>query len=467
MIARWKLPKPRRRRYPRPASWWLVAAGLITAPLMGVAGINAGATDLAWPQFRGPAGDGIADGQSTPVEFGPGHNRMWTVKLPGKAWSSPIVIRDQVWMTTAVEVAPTDEQRDALLRQTDNDEKKFKSLSIAKTIELKALIVDFQSGELLQTIDLATIENPDAIHALNSYASPTPVADAGHVVCHFGAFGTFCLNPDDGNILWQRTLPLQHAVGPGSSPFLHGSRLILIHDGMDRQYVTALDVETGGTLWETDRPPMDAPSGDQKKSYCTPIVVTDASGREQVLCMGSQWMVSLDAQTGDEFWRIRHGQGFSVVPRPVCDGSVVYFATGFGKPELWAARIDGSGDVTATHVLWTIPKGIPAKPSPLLSDGLIYVVDDNGVASCFDAGEGTQIWKKRLGGKFSASPLLAGGYLYLGNHEGQVFVITPGPDAEVIATNTIDDQIMASPAAIDDTLLIRTATGLHRFAEGS
>jgi len=417
----------------------------------------------AWPQFRGPGGDGIVDSQSPPIAFGEEQNVTWKTSLPGKAWSSPVIQDGVIWLTTAIERIPNDEERLELLKKTDNDEKKFRNLAIAKAIELKAIAVDFASGKVFQTIDLVTVENPDAIHSLNSYASPTPVIDGDALYCHFGTFGTFALDRISGTILWQRTLPLQHAVGPGSSPLVHGDRLILIQDGMDRQYVTALNKRTGDTLWETDRPPMEAPTGDQKKAYCTPIVATDSNGREQLLCMSSQWMVSYDSETGDEYWRLYHGKGFSVVPRPVVEGDIVYFATGFGKPQLWAAKIDGSGDVTSTHVLWTVKKGIPAKPSPLFHDGLIYVVDDNGVASCFDCRDGTEVWKKRLGGKFSASPIFAGGHLYFGNHEGEVFVLTPGEDAQIIQTNQVSGQIMASPAVLDNALIVRTDQAIYRF----
>lgn len=440
----------------------MIRHGLLTVACIVLTAGQLPAVD-SWPQFRGPTGDGIVADQSPPTAFSEDQNLAWKTELPGRAWSSPVIADGVVWMTTAIERIPTADERIELLRQTNNSENKFKQLAIAKAIELKVIAVDFASGKRLNDIDLVTIENPDAIHSLNSYASPTPVIDGDRLYCHFGTFGTFAINRNNGEIVWQRTLPLQHAVGPGSSPVIHGERLILIQDGLDRQYVTALDKQNGETLWETDRPPMDAPSGDQKKAYCTPIVATDSSGREQLLCMGSQWMVSYNAESGEEFWRLLHGKGFSVVPRPVVFNDVVFFSTGFGKPQLWAAKINGEGDVTDTHVLWTVKKGIPAKPSPLLHDGLIYVVDDNGVASCFDINDGNEVWKKRLGGKFSASPIFAGGHLYFGNHEGEVFVMSPGADASIVATNKVDGQVMASPAVIENALVLRTDRALYRF----
>lgn len=451
------------RFFTRPRISILVAVLLLSGASV-FTGISAelSAADL-WPQFRGPRGDGIVEGQSPPVEFGESENVTWKTDLPGRGWSSPVIADGVVWVTTAVERVPDEQERIELLRKTDNEEKKFGNLAIAKSIGLRLLAVNLETGSLLQAVDLAEVEQPDAIHSLNSYASPTPVIDGDRIYCHFGTFGTFCVDRQSHRVVWQRVLPLQHGVGPGSSPFIDGDRLVLIQDGMDRQYVTALDKATGETLWETDRPEMEAPSGDMKKSYCTPIVVTDAAGRRQLICMGSQWLVSYEPETGSELWRLYHGKGFSVVPRPVYSDGVVYFATGFGKPQLWAARVDGTGDVTNTHVEWTVSRGIPAKPSPLLHDGLIYVVDDNGVATCFDAADGSQVWKQRLGGNFSSSPLLVGGHLYFGNHDGSVFVIRPGREFTQVAENRLDGQIMASPAAVDDALILRTAEGVYRI----
>jgi outer membrane protein assembly factor BamB len=239
--------------------------------------------------------------------------------------------------------------------------------------------------------------------------------------------------------------------------------LVLIQDGLEEQYVIALDKNTGETIWKTDRPPMEAPSGDQKKAYSTPIAITDSRGREQLICMASQWMVAYAPDSGEEIWRCYHGKGFSVVPRPVYADGVVYFSTGFGKPQLWAVGVDGSGDVTETHVRWTVSKGIPAKPSPLLHDGLIYVMADNGVATCLNAKDGTEVWKKRIGGDYSASPLLSGGHIYFGSHEGKVTVLKPGVDGKVVAENQIEGQIMASPAAVHDALVLRSDKAIYRI----
>ncbi len=433
--------------------------------LLTVAAASSGHADSTWPQFRGPSADNHAVGDP-PSELTES-NRRWLTPIAGRAWSSPVIADGEIYLTTAVQREPENaEQREAMLRAKGLPERKFSTASIAAGIDLKLITLDAETGELTRTLDLVSIEQPDSIHALNSYASPTPVIDGDQLICHFGTFGTGAIDRRTGQINWWRTLPLEHGVGPGSSPIVDDGRVILIQDGMDRQYVVALDCQTGETLWQTDRPPMDAPDGDQKKAYCTPLVVHDASGRKQLICLSSQWMVSLQPETGRELWRARHGTGFSVVPHPVTDGRAVYFCTGFGKPELWAIGIDGSGDVTQTHVRWVVKKSIPAKPSPVLHNDRLFVVDDGGVASAFATADGDLIWRRRLGGNFSSSPLLAGDRLYFANQDGRVTVLSADDEGREIATSELGEQIMASPAVIGDSLIIRTATAVARYDRG-
>ncbi len=239
---------------------------------------------------------------------------------------------------------------------------------------------------------------------------------------------------------------------------------MLICDGVDRQYVTALNKDTGETVWERDRPPMEAPSGDMMKAYCTPIAVTDRLGRKQLICMGSQWLVSHDPATGNEWWRVYHGKGFSVVPRPVYADGVVYVATGFGKPQLWAVKIDGNGDVTDTHVAWTETRRIPAKPSPLLIGEMLFVVSDDGIASCFNAKSGELFWSERLGGNFSASPLFVDGKIYFLNQEGVMTVVRPSATYSEVHKNELKGHFMASPIAVDDSLILRSDKALFRIS---
>lgn len=419
------------------------------------------------PQFRGVDGDGIARGTKAPLIFSDVENVAWKTDLPGKGWSSPVVSGGKLWVTTAIEVFPTEEERTALLTKAGDDPKVFAQRGIAKAITLKLLKIDLASGEIEKEADLVHIDEPNPIHKTNSYASPTPVLDEGNIFCHFGTYGTYCLKQSDLSLVWERRIPLEHGVGPGSSPFILNDLLVLICDGIDRQFVTALHKSSGEVVWLKDRPEMDAPDGDQKKSFDTPVSTIDRLGRHQLICMGSQWVVAYVPETGEELWKVRHGKGFSVVPRPVVGHGMVYLSTGFGKAELWAIRLDGSGDVTETHVVWKEKRNIPTKPSPLLVGDRIFIINDTGIATCFDAIDGTTIWTERVGGNYSASPLLVDGKIYLANHDGEVIVVQPGDKFKMIAKNIIGGQIMATPIAIEDALFIRTDTALYRFQEGT
>lgn len=416
-----------------------------------------------WPEFRGPTGDGIAAEGRAPVKWSETENVTWKTPLPGKGWSSPVVADGQVWMTTAVEEEATEEEKLKILKEAGVEERKFKELQTKKAVTLKALRVDLASGRLEREIELASLSAPSPIHHFNSYASPTAVIDGERVICHFGAFGTFCLNRADGAVVWRQAVEIEHGVGPGSSPMIHGDKVILICDGTDAQFVAALNKDTGKEVWRAPRPPMDAETGDRKKAYSTPIAIRDSRGREQLICMGSQWLVSLEPETGKELWRVRHGTGFSVVPRPVYGGGVVYVCTGYGKPQLWAVKVDGEGDVTETHVVWKETKRIPAKPSPLLAGGDLFVTDDSGIVSCFDAGDGTLRWQERVGGNFTASPILAGGRLYFASESGKVTLVEPSAAFQVAGENEIDGKLMASPVVVDGVLLLRSEEALYRI----
>lgn len=421
-----------------------------------------------WPEFRGPLGNGVADARELPLQFSADSNCVWKVDLPGRGWSSPVFDGEFLWVTTAEEIFPTEEERIAKLKADGENERKFKSRQVARKIDLTLLKIDFETGKVSQSIPLRSIENPQTIHTLNSFASPTPVLSGDHLFAHFGAFGTFAIERETGEIAWQIEIPLDHGVGPGSSPVVVHDLLILICDGIDRQFVTALDAESGKAAWTTERPGMRAQLGDHKKSYNTPVFFTSADGRDQLVCMGAQWLISYEPKTGKELWRYDHGSGFSVVPRPVFseEHQLLYVSTGFGKPRLIAIRVDGSGDITQKDKLaWEETKRIPAKPSPLLVGGELYVISDGGVATCFDAESGHIHWTERVGGNFSASPLLADGKIFVASQEGIVSLIEPSKEYRPMESNALHESVMASPIAWERSLLIRTEKSLYRFGK--
>ena len=420
----------------------------------------------SWPQFRGPTGDGVSTAENVPTQFGPDEGVKWKTELPGRGWSSPVIDGGTLWVTTAKESFPSAEERLEILRKAGENEKILEERQVATHIDLAAVSIDYETGAILRNVPLLSIENPQTIHTLNSFASPTPVLTDGVLFAHFGAFGTFAVDTATGEILWQTKIALDHGVGPGSSPVVSEGRLFLICDGIDRQFVTALDCKSGKSLWTTDRPAMRALKGAQKKSFNTPLVIKGRDRREQIVCMGAQWLVSYAPESGKELWRLDHGSGFSVVPRPVYSEKtgLIYLSTGFGKPELLAVRPDGSGDISGSDkIVWRESKRIPAQPSPLLVGDELYVISDGGIASCFDAFTGTIYWTERIQGNYSASPLFADGHIYVANQEGTVSLFKPGKTFVLEGQNQMGETIMASPIALDGSLLLRTGAALYRF----
>jgi len=410
--------------------------------------------DVSWPEFRGPGGQGIVD-EPAPLTWSETENIVWKTAIPGRGWSSPVVLGDRVWMTTAVEEAATAEEAKSKVQGGTKD------ASLAKRLWLYAVCVDRKSGKLLRNIELFEINEPEAIHALNSYASPTPIIEPGRLYCWFGSYGTCALDTDSGDVLWRGREKLQHYVGPGSSPVAWGDLLILTCDGADTQYVTAVRKSDGERVWKTKRPPLVATNPDVRKSYATPLTIS-VGGEDQVVVPGAEWLVSYNPATGEELWRVNHGAGFSVVPRPVERDGVLYYATGFADDQVFAVRTDGHDDVTATHIVWRAKRQAPHMASPLLVGDAVITVSDQGIAVGLDGATGKQLWKKRIGGGQSASPLLAAGRVYLFGQDGRTTVLdAEEPAGQPIAVNELEGQIMATPAVVAGQMLLRTDSALY------
>ena len=423
----------------------------------------AGATahaDALWPQFRGPEGQGHADATGLPLTWSEQEGVRWKTAIPGRGWSSPVVAENKVWLTTASIQPASEVRRNAQVAGSIVAQ----ALEVSELITLWVVELDLQSGKQLRKIKLFDVDAPQAIHKLNSYASPTPVYEAGRLYCHFGTNGTACLEISSGNILWQKRYALDHRVGPGSSPVVYKDLLILTCDGADEQYIIALDRQNGEPVWKKDRPPILSDDPESRKAFSTPLLI-NAAGKEQLVIPGAQWFVSYDPATGDEIWRVDHGKGFSNVPRPVFDGRLVFLCSGFTTGQLWAVRPDGHGDVTETHTEWVKKGQIPTMPSPLVVGDRIYTISDGGIAKCFNANTGDVLWKERMPGKYSASPMCADGKTYYCSHEGMTTVIAPGDEYRELAKNELAGQIMASPVVVEDELLLRSDTHLYRISD--
>ena len=377
-----------------------------------------------WPEFRGPTGQGLSDESGLPLTWSENRNVRWKTAIPGRGWSSPAIQGDQIWLTTATEEGKS----------------------------LRAICVDRQSGAILQNIEVFRLNVPGRVNAKNSLASPTPVLDGDRVYVHFGAFGTACIS-QSGKILWRTRLEYDNGQhGPGGSPVLYENLLIVNCDGMSVQYVAALDKWTGGIQWKQYRKASHA--------YSTPLIVRLADG-DQLISAGAFRVVAYEPRTGKEIWHVLYGDGFSNVPRPVFGNGLVFICTGFQQPSLLAIRVDGRGDVTKSHVIWRRDRGAPLTPSPLLVGEELYLINDNGIATCLDASTGKEHWQQRIGGNHSASPLYADGRIYFLSEDGQSVVIAPGKEFKILATNQLNGQTLASMAVSDGAIFLRSDSHLY------
>jgi len=412
-----------------------------------------------WPQFRGPKGDGCSEAKGLPTRWGGFDAPAWQAQIPGRGWSSPVVVGDRIWLTTAEETAlPTKDREQKLAQGLYRDfAEQFQAHS---AVTCMAVEVAARTGEVLRTIELFTCEDPAPIHATNTYASPTPVSDGQRLVCHFGSLGTACLDMAAGRVLWKERFQIDDITGPGSSPALADGLVILPCDGADQQFVVALDVQTGMARWKSPRPPIDDKDGNHRRAFSTPLVIEHA-GRKQAIVPGAQWVVAYEPATGAELWRVSFGDGHAIVPRPVFQDGLVYICTGYMKPQLWAIRVDGSGDVTETHVAWKHDRQVPEISSPIVVGDKLYFVSSLGVVSCLDAKLGTPIWQHRIGGNHVASPLAADGKLYFTSREGITTVMRTGREPDELAKNQLFGQTYASIAVSGKTLLIRADRTLY------
>ena len=402
------------------------------------------------PQFRGPTGDGLAPDAHPPIRWSETESIRWKVALPGRGRSSPVLLGDRIWMTFAIE-------RGVTRARIGPDD-----CALAEHVSLGAMCLDRADGKCLWQVILYEVEKPAHVHWLNSWATPTPVVEAGRLYCDFGMYGTACLDSQTGNTVWKQELAIDHQVGPGSSPVLCESLLVLVRDGRDAQYVAALDHQTGRLAWKTNRPPLEATVGNFKKSFSSPLVI-QAGGKTQMVVPGPEWVVSYDPSSGKEIWRVRHGKGFSLASRPVFGHGMVYFSTGAMKPQLWAIRIDGQGDVSETHVAWKATSQVPLMSSPILVGNELYMVSDAGIASCLDALTGEKHWQERLEGKHLASPVCAANRLYFINDEAKTSVLAVGTSFRRLADNVLSGTAVATPAMVGRTIFLRTDSHLYRI----
>lgn len=392
-----------------------------------------------WFEFRGPTGQGHSTGKALPIEWSPTEHVIWKTNIPGVGWSSPIVVRNKVYVTTAV----SEES------ETSPDQ------------SLRLVCLDLDSGEILWNKEVfhQTKETAQRIHRKNSHASPTPISDGKVIYVHFGTHGTACLSLD-GKVLWKTNeLKYQMQHGNGGSPIIVDDKLVIICDGRGSNFIVALDRNTGKIVWKTER----NVTGRKKFSFATPLLIT-VNGKKQIVAPGTDVISGHSPEDGKEIWHLDY-TGYSVIPRPIYSHGLIFVTTSYDRPSLLAIRPDGKGDVTDTHLAWSNKSQIPHTPSLLVVGDNLYTISDKGIAQCFDAKTGKLIWKERVGGNFSASPLHANGKIYFQSEEGETTVIEAGKNYKELGRNHLNEPTLASYAVAGDTLLIRTKTQLYRIGK--
>jgi outer membrane protein assembly factor BamB len=410
--------------------------------LLGLAPVNAHALN-EWPQFRGPQGDGQASGLKVPAAPSETEGVRWKTAIHGKAWSSPVLSGSKVWLTTATEDGS----------------------------ELSLVVVDKESGKILRDEVLFNVQNPQFCHKFNSYASPTPAISDGKVFVTFGSPYTACFDEATGVKLWERAdFICNHFRGSGSSPVVWRDFVLMHFDGSDFQYVVALDKNSGKTVWRTERSvdfkDINADGkitgeGDFRKAFATPAVV-EWQGQPVLISSGAKCHYAYDPATGRELWRLEERAQHSASSRPLFGDGKVFFQSGF-KGQILAVKLGGAGVLEESQVAWRVKKSVPSKPSMLLLDGALFMVDDSGIASCVDAKSGDTLWTERVGGNFSASPLLSDGRIYACNEEGKMTVFAAEKTGyRVLGEGQFESGFLASPAVSGGALYLRSKTHLYR-----
>lgn len=261
-----------------------------------------------WPEWRGETGQGISQAKNLPVHWSEGTGVVWKTNVPGRGWSTPVIENRRIWLTTAHDEPASEEEAERRRKTTTNSQ----PLIISKFVSLRAVCVDLDSGTLLRDIEVLSEQDPDFIHRENTYATPSPVLENGHLYCHYGSCGIACLDTESGKVLWtNRNLRVKHENGPGSSPVLWQDQLFIHCDGIDEQYVVALNKDTGEINWKTKRSGKLNDNPQLKKSYATPLV-TEVNGELQLVSPGADWVYGYDLDNGKELWRLNYGElGFS------------------------------------------------------------------------------------------------------------------------------------------------------------
>ena len=417
--------------------WVISGFGIVALSCLVILSISASA-DQNWPTWRGPLFSGAAPDANPPVEWDEDRNIRWKVSLPGLGHGTPIIWENRIYVSSAT--AP----------------------DASGKVKFIVTALNGSDGSVAWE-KVAREQSPhDGLHQTNTYASNSAVTDGNRLYAYFGSMGLYCYDMD-GNLQWEKDLGdmrTRNSFGEGSSPALHGDRLVLNWDHEGQSFIVALNAATGDEQWRKDR--------DESSSWATPLIV-EHGGKTHVITSATNLIRSYDLSNGDILWQCG-GMTANTIPSPIYDGEYLYAMSGFRGNALVVIRMDAAkGDITGTDaVVWNYDRDTPYVPSPLLYDNVLYFLkSNNNLLSAFNAKTGEALYSaERVEGlrNVYASPIGAGGRIYIADREGSIVVLQSGPGAKVLATNKLDDGFSASPVAVADALYLRGERNLYCIA---
>ncbi|UCG56743.1 MAG: PQQ-binding-like beta-propeller repeat protein [Phycisphaerales bacterium] len=414
-----------------------------------------------WPQFRGPSA-GVVKDDILPDTWSTTENVVWAVEIPGRAWSSPIVWGDRIFLTSAASEGDTEMPKKGLYFGGN------RSKPSDKLHRWMVYCVDFDTGKILweRLAHKAVPQHP--LHIKNTYASETPVTDGERVYAYFGNVGLFCYDLK-GEQLWSEKWPsfkIRYNWGTAASPVLHEDRLFIVNDNDQQSFLVALDKKTGEQIWRVER--------DEKSNWATPYIWENKQ-RTELVTPGTVKVRSYDLD-GQLLWELG-GMSSIAIPTPCAEHGLLFVSSGYvgdRKRPLFAVRPGAAGDISLEddqnsneYVAWCQRKGGPYNPSPVAYGGYVYVLYDRGLLSCYDARTGDEVYgRQRLAegaSAFTVSPWANNGKIFCLSEDGETFVVQAGPEFKVLGRNELDEMCMATPAAGRGSLIIRTMSKVYRI----
>lgn len=426
---------------------------------------SAGAQDFPteksqyWHQWRGPLATGVSPTAEPPLEWNAEKNIQWKMPIEGEGNAAPIIWGEKVFLLTAIDTGKVDPDRP---KPEDQPKRPF-GIKFPNTFhQYVVLCLDRNTGKELWRKTAAEKVPHEGHHGDNTFASCSPTTDGRRLYAWFGSAGLFCYDMD-GDLLWKRDLgpvSTRLSFGEGSSPVLHGNRLVINRDHEGQSYVIVLDAETGDTIWKKNR--------DEQSAWATPLVV-EAAGKTQVITSASNRVRSYNLENGDLIWECG-GQVGNVTPCPVAADGRVYCMSGYRGSAAIAIPLDAEGDITdSKEVIWSLERGTPYVPSPVLADGVLYFnQSNNAILSAVDAKTGEIVIKRTRMDEIRniyASPVSAAGRVYFVGRDGTTLVIDQAREYKVLAVNKLGEDVDASPALAGNQLFLRGKKHLYCIAE--